>query len=321
MAIKALLTGITGQDGSYLAELLISKGYEVHGLIRKGGESNLARIEHIRDHLKLHQIDLNESESVRSLIEKVNPNEIYNLVGQSFVPASWSNPIATGELTAMLVVRMLDAIREVNNKIKFYQASSSEMFGKAVVSPQNETTPFNPRTPYGISKLYGHFITKNYRENYGIFAVSGILYNHESPRRSQEFVSRKITSSVVKIKTGKMKKLQMGNIDARRDWGYAKDYVEAMWLMLQRKEAEDFVIATGECHCVKDWLDLAFKKVGLDYQEFVEVNKQFWRPEEDVPLIGDISKAINELPWKPKTTFEDLVSLMVDADLRRESML
>lgn len=314
---KALITGISGQDGSYLAELLLEKGYEVHGIVRRSSTENLSRIEHIRSQISLHQADLLDQHSLIEAVEQSEPDEIYNLAAQSFVPTSWRQPVLTGEFTALGVTKILEAIRAVNKKIKFYQASSSEMFGRVVETPQTEKTPFYPRSPYGVAKVYGHFITVNYRESYDIFAVSGILFNHESPRRGLEFVTRKVTHAVAAIKMGKMDKLPMGNLAARRDWGYAKDYVEAMWLMLQQPSPEDYVISTGHSHTVEDLLTEAFSSVGLNYQDYVLVDQKLIRPAEVDLLIGDSSKAKQKLSWSSKTTFKELVRLMVDADLKR----
>ncbi len=312
---KALITGITGQDGSYLAEFLLEKGYEVHGVVRRSSNTNFSRIETIQDRLTFHHADLYDQMSLIEAVEESEPDEVYNLAAQSFVPTSWHQPVLTGEFTGVGATKVLEAIRTVNKKIKFYQASSSEMFGKVLETPQTEKTPFYPRSPYGVAKVYGHFITVNYRESYDMFAVSGILFNHESPRRGLEFVSRKVTHAVAKIKNGKMKKLSMGNLDAKRDWGYAKDYVEAMWLMLQQKNPADFVIATGKTHTVRRLLEVAFSHAGLDYKDFVTVDKKLWRPAEVDILCGDPSKAKKILGWKPGTTFEELIALMVDSDL------
>ncbi|MCG3205411.1 MAG: GDP-mannose 4,6-dehydratase [Elusimicrobia bacterium] len=315
---KALITGITGQDGSYLAELLLSKGYEVHGVIRRLSSPNFSRIETIKDKIRFHEADLFDQMSLIGAIESSQPDEVYNLAAQSFVPVSWQQPVLTGEFTALGVTKMLEAIRLVNKKIKYYQASSSEMFGQVLETPQRETTPFYPRSPYGVAKVYGHFITVNYRESYDMFAVSGILFNHESPRRGLEFVTRKISNGVAKIKMGKMKKLHMGNLDAHRDWGYAKDYVEAMWLMLQQSKANDFVIATGHTHTVKEFLEIAFKHVGLNFEDHVVIDPQFIRPAEVNLLLGDPSKAKKILGWESKTSFEQLIHIMVDADMAVE---
>ena len=315
--MNALITGITGQDGSYLAELLLEKGYKVFGMVRRSSTEKFDRINHIRDKLHLRQADLLDQLSLIRLIEECQPDEMYNLAAQSFVPTSWDQPMLTGEFNALGVTKMLEAIRLVNKKIKFYQASSSEMFGKVKEVPQTEKTPFYPRSPYGVAKVYAHWITVNYRESYGIFAVSGILFNHESPRRGLEFVSRKITNGVARIKLGLAKKLYLGNLDAKRDWGYAGDYVKAMWLMLQEKEPEDFVIATGKNHSVRDLARIAFEHVGLDYKKFVEVDPKLVRPAEVDILLGDPSYAQKKLGWKPEVSFEELIKMMVDADLEK----
>jgi GDPmannose 4,6-dehydratase len=315
--MKALITGITGQDGSYLADLLLEKGYQVYGMVRRSSTENFDRINHIRDKINLRQADLLDQLSLIRLIEKCQPDEIYNLAAQSFVPTSWDQPMLTGEFNALGVTKILEAIRQVNKKIKFYQASSSEMFGKVQQVPQDEKTPFYPRSPYGVAKVYAHWITVNYRESYGIFAVSGILFNHESPRRGLEFVSRKITDGVARIKLGISKKLHLGNLEAKRDWGYAGDYVKAMWLMLQHKEPEDFVIATGKNHSVKQLAQIAFEHAGLDYKKYVEVDPKLVRPAEVDVLLGDSSYARKMLGWKTEVSFEQLIRMMVDADLKR----
>lgn len=315
--MKALITGITGQDGSYLAELLLEKGYEVFGMVRRSSTENFDRINHIRDKIHLRQADLLDQLSLTRLIEECQPDEIYNLAAQSFVPTSWDQPMLTGEFNALGVTKILEAIRQVNKKIKFYQASSSEMFGKVQEAPQNEKTPFYPRSPYGVAKVYAHWITVNYRESYGIFAVSGILFNHESPRRGLEFVSRKITDGVARIKLGLSKKLYLGNLDAKRDWGYAGDYVKAMWLMLQQKVPEDFVIATGKNHTVRELAQIAFGHVGLNYEKYVEVDPKLVRPAEVDVLLGDSSYARKKLGWKVEVSFEQLIRMMVDADMER----
>ncbi len=315
--MKALITGITGQDGSYLAELLLEKGYQVFGMVRRSSTENFDRINHIRDRLELRQADLLDQLSIIRLIEDCEPDEIYNLAAQSFVPTSWQQPMLTGEFNALGVTKILEAVRLVNKKIKFYQASSSEMFGKVREVPQTEKTPFYPRSPYGVAKVYAHWITVNYRESYEIFAVSGILFNHESPRRGLEFVSRKITDGVARIKLGLSEKLYLGNLDAKRDWGYAGDYVKAIWLMLQQKEPEDFVIATGENHSVRELADIAFSRLGLNYKDHVEVDPRFWRPAEVDVLLGDPSYARKKLGWKPEVSFQQLIETMVDADLER----
>jgi GDPmannose 4,6-dehydratase len=316
-AQRALITGITGQDGSYLAEFLLDQGYEVHGMVRRASTENFERIAHIRDQLTLHHADLLDQLSIVDMIARVRPHEVYNLAAQTFVPTSWSQPLLTGEFTALGVTRLLEAIRLVDREIRFYQASSSEMFGHAHEEPQNERTPFYPRSPYGVAKVYGHWITVNYRESYEIFACSGILFNHESPRRGKEFVTRKITDAVARIKLGLQQKLQLGNLDARRDWGYAGDYVQAMWLMLQQELPEDFVIATGEQHSVREFARLAFDHVGLDWQAHVEIDPALLRPAEVNTLRGDASKARQKLAWRPNITFRELVAMMVDADLER----
>ena len=313
---KALITGITGQDGSYLAELLLSKGYEVYGMVRRSSTESFERINHIMDKITLKQADLLDQLSLIEMIKSIGPDEIYNLAAQSFVPTSWSQPLLTGEFTAIGVTRMLEAIRHVDKKIKFYQASSSEMFGKVRQTPQNEDTPFYPRSPYGVAKVYGHFITVNYRESYGIFACSGILFNHESPRRGREFVSRKISDAVAKIKLGFLDKLLLGNMDAKRDWGFAGDYVEAMWMMLQQKEPQDFVIGTGKTHSVLDFVKAAFDHAGLDYKKYVKTDKEFLRPAEVDMLLADSTKAKTILGWEPKTDFNSLVKMMVDSDIK-----
>jgi GDPmannose 4,6-dehydratase len=313
---KALITGITGQDGSYLAEFLLTKGYEVCGMVRRSSTINYERISHIQDRLKLTQGDLLDQNSLIEALKSSEPDEVYNLGAQSFVPTSWNQPVLTGEFTALGVTRMLEAIRTVNPKIRFYQASSSEMFGKIRETPQNERTPLYPRSPYGVAKVYGHWITVNYRESYGIFCCSGILFNHESPRRGLEFVSRKVTSAAAKIKLGLQKELKMGNLDARRDWGFSGDYVEAMWLMLQQEEPEDYVVATGISHSVKDLIEVAFDHVGLDWEEYVVSDPKLFRPAEVDCLLGDPGKAKSKLGWQPKLTFEELIRMMVDADLQ-----
>lgn len=317
---KALITGITGQDGSYLAELLLSKGYKVYGLVRRLSTPNLENIKHIYDQVQLIPGDLLDQGSLTDAIKESEADEIYNLAAQSFVKASWSQPVLTGEFTGLGVTRMLEAIRTVNPKARFYQASSSEMFGKVVETPQKETTRFHPRSPYGVAKVYGHYITLNYRESYDIFACSGILFNHESPRRGIEFVTRKITDAVARISLGKQDKLELGNLDAKRDWGFAGDYVEAMWRMLQQDKPDDYVIATGENHSVKEFVQEAFKVVGIDnWEKYVNYdNPLHLRPAEVDYLIGDYSKAKEKLGWTPKTSFKQLVEMMVKADLERE---
>lgn len=315
--MKALVTGITGQDGSYLAEFLLEKGYEVYGMVRRSSTENFERISHIRDEIKLYQADLLDQLSIIEMIKSIQPDEVYSLAAQSFVPTSWIQPVLTGEFNALGVTKILEAIRLVNPKIKFYQASSSEMFGKVREVPQNEKTPFYPRSPYGVAKVYAHWITVNYRESYGIHASSGILFNHESPRRGKEFVSRKVTDGVARIKLGLAKELFMGNLDAKRDWGYAKDYVKAMWLMLQQPEPDNYVIATGVNHSVKELVEIAFSHAGLDYKKFVKVDPKLVRPAEVDVLLGDPSYAKKKLGWKPEMKFEDMIKLMVDFDLER----
>lgn len=312
--MRALITGITGQDGSYLADLLLEKGYEVYGMVRRSSVEKLDRIEHIRNRIKFVQADLLDQLSIISAVREADPDEVYNLAAMSFVPTSWSQPVLTGEFTAIGVTRMLEAIRLVNKNIKFYQASSSEMFGKVREVPQNENTPFHPRSPYGVAKVYGHYITVNYRESYGIFAASGILFNHESPRRGLEFVTKKITNAVAKIKLGLADSLYLGNMDAKRDWGYSKDYVEAMWLMLQQNSPDDYVISTGESHSVKEWVQSSFECLDLDWEKYVKIDKKLLRPAEVDLLIGDSKKARDKLGWKPKVNFKDLIKLMVEYD-------
>jgi len=313
----AIITGVTGQDGSYLAELLLAKGYQVVGMVRRSSTVTLERLEHIQDDIIITQGDLHDQSSMVALMEEYKPDEVYNLAAQSFVPTSWSQPLLTAEATGLGVTRILEAIRLVNPKIKFYQASSSEMFGKVVEVPQSETTPFYPRSPYGVAKVYGHWITVNYRESFDMFATSGILFNHESPRRGLEFVTRKITSTVAKIKHGLAKELRLGNLEARRDWGFAGEYVEAMWMMLQHTEPESFVIGTGETHSVREFCELAFGYAGLNYQDFVVQDPRFYRPAEVDLLISDPAKARDELGWTAKTSFKALVEMMVEADLKR----
>lgn len=312
--MRALITGITGQDGSYLADLLLEKGYEVYGMVRRSSVEKLDRIEHIRDRIKFVQADLLDQLSIISAIRQADPDEVYNLAAMSFVPTSWSQPVLTGEFTAIGVTRVLEAIRLVNKNIKFYQASSSEMFGKVSEVPQNENTPFHPRSPYGVAKVYGHYITVNYRESYGIFAASGILFNHESPRRGLEFVTKKVTNAVAKIKLGLAESLYLGNLDAKRDWGYSKDYVEAMWLMLQQGSPDDYVISTGESHSVKEWVEASFSCLDLDWEKYVKMDEKMLRPAEVDLLIGDSTKARDKLGWKPRVNFEGLVKLMVEHD-------
>jgi GDPmannose 4,6-dehydratase len=314
---KALITGITGQDGSYLAELLLSKGYQVTGMVRRASTETFDRINHIKDRISLVQADLLDPSSLAKAMEAAEPDEVYNLAAMSFVPTSWSQPVLTGEFTALGVTRMLEALRTVCPKAHFYQASSSEMFGKVRETPQTENTPFYPRSPYGVAKAYGHFITVNYRESYDLFAVSGILFNHESPRRGKEFVTRKITDGVARIKAGQLKELRMGNLDAKRDWGFAGDYVEAMWRMLQADKPDDYVVATGETHSVREFLEIAFSHVGLDYRDYTVVDPAFIRPAEVELLLGDSTKARTTLGWAPKVDFPGLVKMMVDADMAR----
>jgi GDPmannose 4,6-dehydratase len=320
---RALITGITGQDGSYLAELLLSKGYKVFGTVRRLSTPNIENIRHIQDEVELLSADLLDQSSIAQAISKAEPDEFYNLAAQSFVKASFDQPVLTGEFTGIGVTRVLEAIRTVNKNIKFYQASSSEMFGKVTETPQKETTRFHPRSPYGVAKVYGHYITLNYRESYDMFACSGILFNHESPRRGIEFVTRKITNAVARIKLGKQEKLELGNMDAKRDWGFAGDYVEAMHLMLQEEKPDDYVIATGETHSVEEFAELAFEAAEIsDWKKYiVSDSPDFLRPAEVDYLIGDASKAEKALGWKPKTSFKELVSMMVNADLEREKDL
>jgi len=317
MARRALITGITGQDGAYLAQFLLDKGYEVHGMVRRASTENFERIAHLRDRLVLHQADLLDQLSIITLISEVRPHELYNLAAQSFVPTSWLQPLLTSEFTALGVTRVLEAIRLVDPSIRFFQASSSEMFGDAREEPQNERTPFWPRSPYGVAKAYGHWITVNYRESYGIYACSGIMFNHESPLRGKEFVTRKITDAVARIKLGRQEKLKLGNLDARRDWGYAGDFVRAMWLMLQQDKPDDYVVATGRQHTVREFCQLAFSYVGLHWEDYVEIDPALFRPAEVNRLRGDATKARTVLGWEPTVTFEQLVRMMVDADLER----
>jgi GDPmannose 4,6-dehydratase len=314
-APRALITGITGQDGSYLAELLLEKGYEVHGMVRRASTETFQRLEHIRDRIVLHTGDLLDQRSLGDVLRACEPEEIYNLAAMSFVAASWSQPVLTAEFTGAGVTRMLEAMREVTPEARFYQASSSEMFGKVREAPQNESTPFYPRSPYGVAKCYGHFITVNYRESYDLFACAGILFNHESERRGLEFVTRKVTHGAAAIRLGLADELALGNLDAERDWGYAKDYVEAMWLMLQQDEPDDYVIATGDSHSVRELVEVAFAHVRLDPEDHVRMDPRFLRPAEVEHLVGDYSKAKEKLGWKPRTSFADLVRLMVDSDL------
>jgi GDPmannose 4,6-dehydratase len=317
MAKRAIITGITGQDGSYLAELLLEKGYEVTGIVRRLSHQNYGRIEHLLDRVKLRPADLLDQLSLVRAIEDVKPDEFYNLAAMSFVPASWDQPFLTGEFNAQGVTRVLEAIRMVDPKIKMYQASSSEMFGKVREVPQTELTPLYPRSPYGVSKVFGHYITVNYRESYGMFACSGILFNHESPRRGLEFVTRKVTDAVARIKLGHQKKLYLGNLEAHRDWGFAGDYVRAMWMMLQQPTADDFVVATGVSHSVKDLVQVAFGHAGLDWKQYVEIDANLLRPAEVDHLIGSSDKARKILGWEPSVDFKGLIGMMVDADLKR----
>ena len=312
--MRALVTGITGQDGSYLAEFLLDKGYEVYGMVRRSSVENFNRIEHIRDKLKFVQADLLDQLSIIDAIKESRPDEIYNLGAMSFVPISWKQPVLTGEFTGLGVTRMLEAARHMNRNVKFYQASSSEMFGKVREIPQNEKTPFYPCSPYGVAKVYGHYMTVNYRESYDMFACSGILFNHESPRRGLEFVTKKVTYGAAKIKLGLTDSLYLGNLDAKRDWGYAKDYIEAMWLMLQQNTPEDYVISTGETHSVKEWVEASFQCLDLDWGKYVKIDKSFTRPVDVELLVGDSSKAEKKLGWKTKVNFNELVKIMVEYD-------
>jgi GDPmannose 4,6-dehydratase len=318
-ARRALITGVTGQDGSYLAELLLEKGYEVFGMTRRASTENVERIAHLSDRLTLLQGDLLDPPSLDAALREARPSEVYNLAAQSFVPTSWNQPVLTAEFTAVGVTRMLEAIRSVDPAIRFYQASSSEMFGRVREVPQSELTPFHPRSPYGVAKVYGHHITVNYRESYDLFAVSGILFNHESPRRGLEFVTRKISDGAVRIKLGLESELRLGNLEAQRDWGFAGDYVEAIWLMLQQDEPDDYVIATGEPHSVREFAERAFEHLGLDWEKHVVSDPRFLRPAEVDHLVGDASKAREGLGWEPRTSFRELVGMMVDADLARLS--
>lgn len=317
MTRRALITGITGQDGSYLAELLLEKSYEVHGMVRRSSEERFERIGHLRDRIKLHQGDLLDQFSIAALLEEIEPHEVYNLGAQSFVPTSWNQPVLTGEFTALGVTKMLEAIRHTQSKARFYQASSSEMFGMVRQVPQNEETPFYPRSPYGVAKVYGHHITINYRESFGIYAVSGILFNHESPRRGLEFVTRKVTNGAARIKLGLQDRLGIGNLDAKRDWGFAGNYVDAMWRMLQQDQPEDYVIATGKTHSVRDVCEIAFARLGLDWRKYVHVDPALVRPAEVDLLIGDASKAKKKLGWEAKVQLKELIEMMVDSDLEK----
>ncbi len=313
---KALITGITGQDGSYLSEFLLEKGYKIYGIIRRTSSPNIERIRHIIDKIEISDADLSDFSSVLRAIKSIKPDEVYNLAAMSYVPVSWKEPILTVDIGGLGVINVLESIRLCDKKIKFYQASSSEMFGKVRESPQNENTPFYPRSPYGIAKVTGHWITVNYRESFNMFAVSGICFNHESPRRGLEFVSRKISYNVAKIKLGMAKELKMGNLNSKRDWGFAGDYVKAMWLMLQQDKPEDYVIATGETHSVKEFLEIAFSYVNLDYRKYIKIDKNLLRPAEVDLLIGDATKIRTKLKWKPEVKFKELVKMMVDADLK-----
>jgi GDPmannose 4,6-dehydratase len=315
----ALVTGITGQDGSYLAEHLLEKGYRVFGMVRRASTENFQRIEHLRDRIQLLQGDLLDQTSIAAVFDQVRPDEVYNLAAMSFVPTSWQKPVLTAEFTAVGVTRVLDALRQACPRARFYQASSSEMFGKVRETPQTETTPFHPRSPYGVSKVYGHFITVNYRESYGLYACSGILFNHESPRRGLEFVTRKITHGAARIKLGLASELRLGNLQAKRDWGFAGDYVRAMWLMLQQDEPDDYVIGTGETHSVEEFVRIAFDHLGLDWRRHVVIDPQFYRPAEVDLLLGNPGKARRKLGWEPEVSFEQLVTLMVDSDLAQLS--
>jgi GDPmannose 4,6-dehydratase len=319
MERRALITGITGQDGSYLAEFLIGKGYEVHGIVRRTSSDNLQRIRHLLDSLTLHQADLLDPSSLFTTIDQIRPQEIYNLAAQSFVPTSWTEPLMTGEITGLGTTRILDAIRLVDPSIRFYQASSSEMYGRVQATPQDERTPFWPRSPYAVAKVYGHWITVNYRESYDLYACSGILFNHESPRRGIEFVTRKISKTVAKIKLGLANELRLGNLEAKRDWGFAGDYVRAMWLMLQQDEADDFVVGTGETHRVEEFVDAAFSHVGLNWRDYVVTDPAFFRPAEVDLLVANPEKAKRKLGWQPNVRFRELVAMMVDADVARLS--
>ncbi len=314
---KALITGVTGQDGSYLAELLLSKGYEVVGVVRRTSHHSYERIEHLLDRIEVVAADLLDQHSLTVVLQDTQPDEVYNLAAQSYVPTSWTQPVLTGEFTALGVTRILEAIRLVHPRAKFYQASSSEMFGRVTETPQRETTPFYPRSPYGVAKVYGHWITVNYRESYNLYAVSGILFNHESPRRGIEFVTRKVTDGVARIKLGLAKEIPLGNLDARRDWGYAGDYVEAMWRMLQQPSPQDYVVGTGQTHSVRDLVDAAFGHVGLDWRKYVKSDPRYMRPAEVDVLQADPSKAKRDLGWSPTVKFGELVAMMVDADLER----
>ena len=313
----AIITGITGQDGSYLAEYLLEKGYDVIGMVRRSSTVTFERIQHIQENIKIIQGDLHDQSSLVDIIERFRPSEVYNLAAQSFVPTSWNQPVLTGEVTALGVTRLLEAIRIVNPETRFYQASSSEMFGKVREVPQTEDTPFYPRSPYGVAKVYGHWITVNYRESYDLFAVSGILFNHESPRRGLEFVSRKVSDGVARIKLGLSRELRLGNLESRRDWGFAGDYVDAMWRMLQADSPQDFVVGTGQTHAVRELCEIAFNYVGLDYVDFVVQDQEYYRPAEVDLLVADPIKVKRELGWQPKVNFKDLIHMMLEADLNR----
>ncbi len=313
----ALVTGVTGQDGSYLAEFLLEQGYKVFGMVRRSSEEKFERISHLMDRIELVQGDLLDQFSLISILQETKPTEVYNLAAQSFVPTSWKQPVLTSEFTALGVTKLLESVRLVDRSIRFYQASSSEMFGKVRETPQTELTPFYPRSPYGVSKVYGHYITVNYRESYGMFAASGILFNHESPRRGLEFVTRKVTDGVARIKLGLADELRLGNLEAKRDWGFAGDYVRAMWLMLQQSKPDDYVISTGETHSVRDLVKAAFGYVDLDWERYVKVDKAFLRPAEVDLLVGDYSKAKRDLGWEPSVSFEQMIHMMVDADMAR----
>ena len=317
MTRTALITGITGQDGSYLAELLLEKGYRVVGMTRRSSTFSNERISHIADRIEIVQGDLLDQASLVEALRDVHPSEVYNLAAQSFVPTSWNQPVLTGEVTALGVTRLLEAVRQADQSIRFYQASSSEMFGKVRESPQTELTPFHPRSPYGVAKTYAHYLTVNYRESYDMYAVSGICFNHESPRRGREFVTRKVSEAAAKISLGQQSELRLGNLEARRDWGFAGDFVRAMWLMLQQDEPRDYVIATGTTHTVRDLCDIAFKRVGLNYKDYVVTDQQFIRPAEVDLLLGDPSKAKDHMDWVPEVSFEQLINMMVDADVTR----
>ncbi len=319
MKRRAVITGITGQDGSYLAELLLEKGYEVFGMVRRSSTLTLDRVEHLRDRIALCQGDLLDQSSLATILREARPHEVYNLAAQSFVATSWNQPVLTGEFTALGVTRLLEAARQVDATIRFYQASSSEMFGRVRETPQTELTPFHPRSPYGVAKVYGHYIAVNYRESFGMFVCSGLLFNHESPRRGLEFVTRKITDGVARIKHGLARELRLGNLEARRDWGFAGDYVEAMWLMLQQDAPEDYVVATGETHSVQEFCEAAFAHAGLNWRDHVRVDPEFLRPAEVDLLQGNAAKARATLGWKPRVSFRELVAMMVDADLARHA--